>query len=74
LEASRKIITKKWFIFLAFFIVVGLMAAAGVIIVCIGLLASLPAAMCMVYASFEDVTQLNDHSGNDDEIERHLVI
>ncbi len=74
LESSRKLITKKWFLIFAFLIVVGLIAMAGMIIVCIGLLASIPATMCMVYASFEDVTQLNKESSEGDDIERHLVV
>ncbi len=75
LEASRNIITKQWFMYFIFTIVLGLIASAGVIIVCIGLLASIPAVYCMHYAAFEDITQLNTESeeGEGDNIEQHLV-
>jgi hypothetical protein len=74
LESSRKLITKKWGIFFLFMLVAGLIGAAGVILLCVGILATLPVVYCAVYASFADVTKLNE-AGTDssDNIEKHLV-
>jgi len=73
MEASRKLISKNWLIYFLFVIVISLIAAAGAIIVCIGLLATMPAMYCMHYAAFEDITQLHAEPGTDDDIEKHLV-
>ncbi|MEO1257200.1 MAG: hypothetical protein AAFZ15_00325 [Bacteroidota bacterium] len=73
MESSRKLITKKWFIFLGFYIVIGLIGMAGMIALCIGLLFTLPAVYCMIYAAFEDITQLNAESEGSNDLEDHLV-
>ncbi|MBI5914828.1 MAG: hypothetical protein HY842_05585 [Bacteroidetes bacterium] len=73
MEASRRILMKIWPVYFAFTIVVGLIMAAGIILLCVGLLASLPAGYCMVYAAFADVTKLNVEPDPGDEIEQHLV-
>ena len=74
MESSRKLITKKWFMFFLFYIVVGLIGGLGIIVLCIGLLFTLPAVYCMQYAAFEDVTQLNaEGGGENDDIEQHLI-
>ena len=73
MECSRQLITKKWFVFLGFYIVVGLIASAGVIALCIGLLFTLPAVYCMIYAAFEDITQLNADSEDGNDLADHLV-
>ncbi len=74
MESSRKLISQKWFTFLIFFIALGLIAAAGFILLCVGILASIPAIYCMQYAAFKDVTQLGaEDEGGNDYIEKHLV-
>jgi hypothetical protein len=73
LEASRRLITKKWFHFFAFMLVVGMILAAGFILFCIGILVTFPAAMCMTYAAFADVTRLNEVPGEGAGIEEHLI-
>lgn len=73
MEASRRILMKIWPVYFAFTIVVGLIMAAGIILLCVGLLASLPAGYCMFYAAFADVTKLNAEPDPGDEIEQHLV-
>jgi hypothetical protein len=73
MESSRKLITQKWLIYFAFMIVLGLVAAAGFILLCVGILAAIPAIYCMQYAAFADVTKLNSETGNTDNIEQHLV-
>lgn len=74
MEASRKVITKKWLIIFAFGIVVGIIALSGFIGLCIGLLFTLPAAMCMSYSAFADVAKINEKPLNDkDDLLDHLV-
>lgn len=73
LESSRKLISQKWVTYFAFSIVLGLIAAAGLILLCVGILASVPAIYCMQYAAFEDVTKLNAETEGGSDIEQHLV-
>ncbi|MEK7256386.1 MAG: hypothetical protein AAB316_16650 [Bacteroidota bacterium] len=74
LEYSRKLITQKWFLVFGFLIVTGLIAGAGIILLCIGILATFPAYLCMMYAAFEDITQLNREPAAGDDIEKHLIV
>ncbi len=74
LEASRRVITKKWFMVFLFLIVIGLIMAAGFIVLCIGVFVTFPAYLCMNYAAFEDVTQLNAEPQEGDDIEQHLIV
>lgn len=75
LEASRKIITKKFFMFLLFGFVVGIIAAAGMIAFFIGLLFTMPAMMLANFAAFADIVGLGDDDNNngEDSILDHLV-
>ena len=73
MEASRRLITKNWFIFFAFALVTGLIASAGILLFCIGILATFPAYMCMSYAAFADVTKLNEMPDEGEGIEKHLI-
>ena len=59
MEASRKIITKKWFSFLGLVILLGLLNIVGAIIVGIGLLVTIPLSACVVAAAYEDIVGLN---------------
>lgn len=74
MEASRKLLTKHWLVYFAFTFVVGLIVAAGLILLCVGILATIPAAFCMIYAAFADVTKLNTEPDAGDEIEQHLIV
>lgn len=73
METSRKIIQKNWFVVFGFLIVVGLLAIAGIIAFFVGILFSLPAAMCVLYAAFADVTNLTRETEMEDNIASHLV-
>lgn len=55
MEASRKIITKRFWPFLGFFIIITLINVLGALMFGVGLLFTLPASMCMVFAAFEDI-------------------
>lgn len=75
MEASRRMISPKWYIFLAFNLVIGIIASLGVLALCIGILFTIPAYMCMMYAAFEDVTQLNaEEEDGGDNIDKHLIV
>ncbi len=74
MESSRKLISKKWLTIFAFSIVIGLIVGVGAILLCVGIFATLPAALCMQYAAFKDVTQLErDSETSGDDLEQHLV-
>lgn len=59
LEASRKLITRKWFSFLGLFVVIFLMNLAGLLLFGIGLLVTIPLTYCIIVAAFEDIVGLN---------------
>jgi len=74
MEASRIMITKKWFQYFIFTLVVGILASVGVVGFCIGILFTIPAAYCMIYAAFADATQLDElDNGEDFDIVDHLI-
>ena len=72
LEASRRIITKKWFVFAGFFFVIILIAILGVLGFIIGILFTVPAAVCMLYAAFRDVVGMPNEE--EDDILDHLIM
>lgn len=55
LEYSRKIVSKKWFSFFGFLLLLGLLNILGLIFLGIGLFVTMPWAMCALYLAFEDV-------------------
>ncbi len=55
MELSRKIITKNWWPFLGFLLVLGLINIVGILACGIGILVTIPATMCMIYCAFEDI-------------------
>ena len=59
LEASRKLITKKWFSFLGFFLQLVLLNLGGLLLVGIGLFVTIPLSTCIIIAAFEDIVGLN---------------
>jgi len=72
MEASRKIIMKKWFTFLGFSIVVGIIGAIGIFFFGVGILFTYPIIPLAMYIAFADVTKLNESSVEND-ILNHLV-
>jgi len=73
MEASRKIISKRWFTIFLFSIALGFIAAMGVVALLVGFLATFPAICCAEYAAFSDIMQLEQEENEDDEVLRHLV-
>lgn len=73
MEASRKIVSKQWFMMLLFLIVVGLVAAAGLILLLIGVLYTVPAMICALYAAFADVARLDEEESGEADLIDHFV-
>ncbi len=75
MEASRRLLTKHFFMFFVFGLVLGLIIIISVFIFCIGLLAGFPIVYCALYAAFADLTKLNaaPEAMEGEGIERHLV-
>ncbi|MEM6519449.1 MAG: hypothetical protein AAF892_03210 [Cyanobacteria bacterium P01_D01_bin.71] len=59
METSRKLITKKWFSFFGFAIVLGLINLGGLILLGIGLIVTFPLTVCAQVAAYEDIVGLN---------------
>ena len=55
MEASRKLITKKWFMFLLFALLIGLINIVGLILLGIGMLFTIPFTVCAVAVAFDDI-------------------
>lgn len=68
MEISRKVVSKNWFMVLLFLIVVGIIVAAGVLLMGIGLIFTLPLGMCSLYAAFEDIFGFPEEDMSTDEI------
>jgi hypothetical protein len=71
-QASRKLAAKQWFMTFIFLIVIGLLGAVGLLLFCVGILFTYPAAMCAQYAAFADITGLNDVQDNEPDIIEHF--
>lgn len=75
LEASRKVISKRWFSFFLFMIVTGLISVLGFLGLGIGIFFTFPAVMCMHYAAFADITALNEEEEEMEmDIKDHLIV
>ncbi len=75
MEASRRLLTKHFFLFLLFVIVLGFIMMFSILLFCIGILAGMPIVYCALYAAFADLTRLNAEPDEaiGDGIEQHLV-
>jgi hypothetical protein len=62
MEASRKLITKKWFSFFGLILLLGLLNIVGAIVLGVGLLVTIPLSACVVAAAYEDIVGLNSVS------------
>ena len=65
LEASRKLITKKWFSFFSFIILLSLLNLIGLLAFGVGLLVTIPLTYCIMVAAFEDIVGLNGVDNNE---------
>lgn len=73
MEASRRLTTKKWWLMFAFAFVIGILGGIGYVALLVGFLFTYPAAMCMDYAAFRDITKLQQEQNPTETIEEHLV-
>lgn len=73
MEASRKIISKKWLLFAVFSLLVGLVSVSGVLLLGIGILYTMPAGLCVFYASFEDILDFYVKEDGEDDLLKHLI-
>ena len=55
MELSRQIITKNWWQFFGFLIIIGLINIGGLLACGVGVIFTAPATMCMTYCAFEDI-------------------
>ncbi len=74
MEASRKIVTRNWFIIFAYSIVIGIIASLGIIAFLIGIFATMPIAMIAIYTSFADITGLVEDETAEEDLIDHLVV
>lgn len=59
MEASRKVITRKWFPFFGLVLLLALLNLLGAIILGVGLLVTIPLSACVVAAAYEDIVGVN---------------
>ena len=71
MEASRKIISQQWFMYFLFGICMSFVVGLGMLGLIIGLLFTVPAGICMVFAAFRDIVGMPDDS--EDDILDHLI-
>jgi len=71
MEASRKIISQKWFMFLFLAITIAFIVLLGMLGLFIALLFTIPAGICMSFAAFRDIVGMPE-DGEDDIID-HLI-
>lgn len=55
MELSRKVVTKHWFMVFGFMLVMGLLAASGIIACCIGVFVSAPVGMLAIALGYETI-------------------
>lgn len=60
MELSRKLVTKKWFSFFGFVIVLGLINILGAIALGVGLLVSVPVTIIAIYLAFSDIVGIEE--------------
>ncbi|MEM1325801.1 MAG: hypothetical protein AAGI23_07605 [Bacteroidota bacterium] len=73
MEASRKILSKNWWSFFGFYLIIGLITVSGFIALGVGALFTIPIAYCAQFAAFADVVQLERADASHASIEDHLV-
>lgn len=74
LEASRKIVSRNWATFAIFYLLTGIISISGVLLFGIGMLYTMPLGACIVYASFEDISEFYIGKEDDeDDMMKHLI-
>lgn len=60
MEASRKLITKNWFSFFGFVLVLFLINVVGALLLGVGLLVTIPLSVCATAAAYADIVGLSE--------------
>jgi uncharacterized membrane protein len=55
MELSRRVVTKHWFLVFAFVLVMGLVAAAGLLACCVGVFVTVPLFWVSLMYAYEDI-------------------
>ncbi len=63
MEVSRKLISKNWFSFFGFILLLGLLNFVGALLLFVGLLVTVPWTMCMLAAAYADIVGLEPAEG-----------
>lgn len=71
--ASRKIVEKNFILHVLFFIVWGFIIMLSALPLGLGLLATIPAFYCSIYAAWADITDFYNEPSEEDDIMRHLI-
>jgi len=59
LESSRKIVSKRWWSFLLFFIVLFAINVAGLLALGVGILITIPLTFAAIYAAYDDIVGID---------------
>ena len=63
MEVSRKLISKNWFPFFGFILLLGLLNFAGALLLLVGLLVTIPWSICAMVAAYADIVGLASAEG-----------
>jgi hypothetical protein len=66
MELSRKIVTKRWWKFLGFLLVIALINIGGALAFGIGILFTIPISYCASYALFDQIFNVSDRDADND--------
>jgi uncharacterized membrane protein len=55
MEASRKVVSKHWFLVFGFLLVVGLLTVCGIIACCVGIFVTMPVGLIALMYAYEDI-------------------
>ena len=72
MEASRKIVSKKWFAFFGLLFVAGFIAGLGLLLLVIGVLFTASMSSLATYSAYKDIVGFDNEDEEDDEID-HLI-
>lgn len=75
METSRKMVGRNFWPFLAFMLLISLLMVSGMIAFVVGMVFTIPLAMCVDYAAFADVTRLMEMQEGDMDLDitEHFV-
>ncbi len=73
LELSRKVVARKFFTYMGFVFLIGIVNMVGLMLLFIGIIATFPATMCATYLAFDDVFNISKGEQEDD-LTEHFVV